>query len=140
VDTVSGGDGNDQIYLSDDGSLDGGYARACGSQALADDVTNNAVGNAGADLIQGGTGADCIRGGDGNDALLGSGGPDDLRGNAGADFIAGQNGNDFVRDGFNSDQVSGGNGANDVWQRCLDGTPDDQDGTFETIQTDDSFC
>lgn len=145
VDTVNGGGGNDQLYLEDGGSLfvDGEpfYGRACGTGALADDATEVGTGGPGADLVDGGQGADCVRGGGGNDALLGSDGSDDVRGDAGADFVSGDDGNDYARDGYGSDDMSGGTGSSDVWQRCDDGVPDNQDGTFQTVTAPDAaFC
>lgn len=143
ADQVTGGDGNDQLYMEDGGTLfvDGvqAYQLACGSSALADDVTDYGQGGGGADLLDGGQGADCLKGQGGNDAIIGGIGADDLRGNAGADFVSGDDADDNLRDGFGADDMSGG-ADDDTWQRCADGQPENQDGTIETVTVSDNYC
>lgn len=95
VDTIDGGDGNDQIY---------GYG--------GNDILN---GDNGDDVIIGGAGNDTINGGDGIDTILGG---------VGADTINGGNGNDIILIG-NGDFASGESitgGANTDTIILTDGT------------------
>ncbi|MEQ9125087.1 MAG: hypothetical protein RIM80_21255, partial [Alphaproteobacteria bacterium] len=90
---VGGGD-NDRIY--------------CGN---LDDV---AMGDAGADMLQGDAGDDVLNGGSENDRLYGGSGDDVLNGDAGIDLLDGSGG---------MDRYNGGAGADRLFSR-LDGVQD----------------
>ncbi|MEY8827525.1 choice-of-anchor I family protein [Sedimentitalea sp. XS_ASV28] len=90
-DTLTGGNGNDQII---------GLSGA--------DVLSGMGGN---DLILGGRGRDAIEGGDGNDLILAGMHRDDIKGGDGNDVIKGGNGNDTIEGGSGNDLLIGGNGS-----------------------------
>jgi Ca2+-binding RTX toxin-like protein len=92
---VTGGDGNDVIYLVGGGHEDDDDYGYCG-------VTNPAwlYGDAGRDFIYGGGGPSLIFGGDGNDWLFGGAGRDILIGGQGADVVAGNSGDDILIAGY----------------------------------------
>ncbi|MGZ0171123.1 MAG: Calx-beta domain-containing protein [Planctomycetales bacterium] len=90
ADTITGGDGNDDI------------AGENGDDTLS--------GNAGADLISGGDGNDVVDGNDGNDTALGDAGDDSLLGSFGNDMLTGDVGNDTIDGGFGDDLLNGMSG------------------------------
>ncbi|MBI4989189.1 MAG: type I secretion C-terminal target domain-containing protein [Rhodocyclales bacterium] len=70
-------------------------------------------GGGGHDIIQGGDGNDAIDGGADDDTLTGGAGADTLTGGAGSDTLRGQDDNDTLDGGIGNDRLEGG-GGNDI--------------------------
>jgi Ca2+-binding RTX toxin-like protein len=113
---VSGGDGNDSIYLSD--SYRGEAHGGAGDDKIyisGDCVDAVIMGDDGNDLI------DCsnnncgvtVHGGEGDDTIYGSAYCDTIYGDGGTNQLIGNGGNDtfYTRDGY-GDSVDGGDGTN----------------------------
>lgn len=104
-DTVTGGNGDDEIY------------GACGDDTLIGGNGNDMIrGDAGDDVIIGGTGNDTLDGGDGNDGITGGDGDDDLDTTAGEsdgyDALCGDAGADTLKAYFgDGDQLWGADGT-----------------------------
>lgn len=140
---VSGGTGDDTIYLSDgaNSTADGGAGddRIVASKTVAatgvvihggegnDTITAGSVaitiygdggsdtiaGSVQADILYGGGGDDVIKGLDGNDQIAGDDGNDQIEAGEGNDFILGGAGDDVVNCGPGDDVVDAG-GGNDL--------------------------
>ena len=150
VNILSGGDGADLIFGSDEGQddpnfgdriyfgdiIDGGLSvdeiwGLGGADVIAggdgDDRIDGGIhgdyilGEAGADLVYGWRGDDIIEGGAGNDDLYGELDDDTLRGDDGDDILDGGAGVDTLEGGVGIDELHGGGGAGD----SLSGGPDD---------------
>lgn len=79
-------------------------------------VSSNALtwnGFGGNDRMTGGGDDDALRGGDGNDKLSGLDGNDQLWGDSGNDQLSGLNGDDRLNGGLGNDTLTGGRGADD---------------------------
>jgi Ca2+-binding RTX toxin-like protein len=113
-----GGDGNDQIYLSDfQGGNDTGGDTVSGGNG-----NDTVYGTSAADRLFGDADSDYLHGYAGNDSLDGSTGNDTLFGGQGVDTLLGGDGNDFITlsDFDNStdtggDSVRGGNGDDRIF-------------------------
>jgi Ca2+-binding RTX toxin-like protein len=114
---VYGGEGNDQIYATDNALPvtiygQGGHDQITGGSG--DDVIDGGDGwdriwaGPGDDLVFGGTGSDSIDGREGNDILLGGDGDDYLYGGAGLDVLIGNTGSDRIDGGDGDDLLIGG--------------------------------
>lgn len=100
-DTISGGDGSDHIWGSDQNSFAGS---ADGADSISGGDGNDYInGNAGADTIDGGAGNDRLRGGRDGDLIQGGDGNDTILGDAGADTIHGGAGFDYMTGGADAD-------------------------------------
>lgn len=110
---VTGGVGDDTIYLSDGAASvahgGSGDDKIVASQAAsATGVT--IYGDDGNDTISAGTVAITIHGGAGNDTITGSVQDDTIYGDAGDDTITGNGGNDFIDGGDGNDTITAGAG------------------------------
>lgn len=114
---VYGGDGNDQIFATDNALPvtiygQGGHDLITGGSA--DDIIDGGDGRdriwagPGNDLIFGGAGTDSIDGREGNDVLLGGDGDDYLYGGTGLDVLIGNTGGDRLDGGDGDDLLIGG--------------------------------
>ncbi|MPY69176.1 MAG: hypothetical protein GEU92_03715 [Alphaproteobacteria bacterium] len=114
-DTLSGGDGDDEIY---------GYA---GNDTIS--------GGGGADMLHGGAGHDTLTGGDGADTLNGDANRDTLNGDAGNDLLNGGDGDDILDGGSGADAMHGGDG-NDryVVDDASDTVTENSDEGHDTVQ------
>ena len=103
-----GGDGNDQIFGSnDDDIIEGGK----GLDALYGEDGNDEVsGNADNDWLFGDGGNDDLFGGDGSDQPYGGAGFDNLYGNEGSDWLDGGTADDVLSGGGDGDWLTGGSG------------------------------
>lgn len=94
---------------------------SAGSDTLdAGDDNDVIYGNAGSDRLLGGNGDDSIFGGTGNDTIIGGAGFNNLYGNDGRDVIyagdeSGQNTNSAGLSSYYSNQVTGGNGGDNMF-------------------------
>lgn len=104
--TLSGGDGNDQIYGGQGtDSVTGGN----GNDLLFGNEGNDTLfGDVGVDRLFGGNDDDELHGGAGNDTLVGAGGADALFGDDGNDTMDAGAGNDSVYGGPGNDLMDGG--------------------------------
>lgn len=115
VHVITGGQGNDQIFLGD-----GNGSEAHGG-AGNDTITASAgtgvklFGDEGNDTLLGNEQAIEIRGGAGNDVIRGTPGEDKLYGDGGADQIEAGDGNDLVYGGEDNDTITAGGGIDVVY-------------------------
>jgi Ca2+-binding RTX toxin-like protein len=138
VDTLNGGEGNDNLVLlasvapsADTVNGGGGYDLLSFYVDPGSPFLNNlaVVANLGANTLSWGgvtlgmSGIEAIEGGDGNDSLtgstqsneiLGSGGNDTLNGDGGADTLDGGDGNDSLDGGLGNDTLYGGSGQDQL--------------------------
>ena len=139
ADSLSGGDGNDQLYVdADDTSINGGAGTDAVYIAGGSGMTVNMTASAiewiadfagGNDTLDGSGlavdmtayasgGTDVVTGGSGNDFLWGEAGTDTVTGNAGNDVLVGGTGADVLTGGAGIDAIyansgGGGDGALD---------------------------
>jgi len=106
--TMTGTDGNDELYGVDHG---GGID----DTIYGEDGNDEIYGDDGNDTLYGGDGNDHIEGGDDNDTIYGDAGNDRLEGGAGNDHLYDGTGNDFVQGGTGDDTYHYG-GGHDVYQ------------------------
>ncbi|HEX8324286.1 MAG TPA: hypothetical protein VF595_10270 [Tepidisphaeraceae bacterium] len=114
--TVSGGTGNDVIFVGSEISV------AC---VLS--------GNSGHDTITGGRGADHITGNNGNDLIYAGGGNDIVVGNDGGDSLYGEDGNDILYGGLGSDYLYGGTKWSDDDTIYQNDTSNTEDGSYDEL-------
>jgi len=123
--TLDGGDGYDQIIVTDDRALsinvDIFHVEAVSAgdagdsiTGLLDSVSYSFAGNGGDDVLTTAGGADRLSGDEGNDTLSSGAGDDNLRGGAGNDTLLAGAGNDQLAGGEGNDTLDGGTG-NDLY-------------------------
>lgn len=107
-DTLTGGDGTDQIggYGGDD-LIDGG---AGDDDAHGSDGDDTLYGGLGDDNVHGDNGNDDMFGGEGDDVMVGHSDDDVMRGDAGDDSLLGSTGNDELAGDEGDDALQGGLG------------------------------
>ncbi|NBZ89087.1 calcium-binding protein [Stagnihabitans tardus] len=108
-DTLSGGDGFDEIYGGTGNDVILGGAGA--GYLVGEEGDDRLEGGAEADTVFGGTGRDTLLGGDGDDDLVGQEEADLLEGGMGHDRLWGGEGDDSLRGDGGRDLMSGGDGA-----------------------------
>ncbi|MGB0782041.1 MAG: calcium-binding protein [Marinomonas sp.] len=146
---IDGGEGYDQLIMTDDTSLNimvdsmnieavraaGGNDRITGSK---DDVNYAFSGGAGNDTLTGDGGHDLLSGESGNDVLVGNAGKDRLFGGAGNDNLSGGEDEDFLAGGEGSDYLNGGAGDDTYYYNRGDGADtihDYAEGTYKEEYT-----
>ncbi|WP_170401511.1 calcium-binding protein [Ruegeria arenilitoris] len=142
VDTVYGGDNNDEIRGYKGGDFlygDAGFDEIYGGEG--DDTIEGGAdddelyGESGGDTISGDDGNDLIDGAQGGDILSGGDGNDEIDGGAGADTLNGGDGNDLLKPGSDTDidTIDGGDGEDTV-EFTLSVDVDLAAGTVDTLR------
>ena len=148
---VTGGDGYDQLYMSEDAVLNITDLDAIGFEAVEAGNGNDSIdaststsgvylaGNGGNDTLTSGEASDILMGGEGNDQLTSGAGNDLISGGEGADNILAGEGDDVVSGGAGNDTLNG-EGGNDryIYNRGggHDTIHDFAEGTYE-VRVDD---
>ncbi|MEM8912072.1 MAG: dockerin type I domain-containing protein, partial [Planctomycetota bacterium] len=102
-DFLDGGDDEDQIYAHETGGHEPWYVSHVDTE---DDAASDVIfGRDGTDEIVGGAGDDFLDGGSGRDAILGRGGDDTIEGGLGDDDIDATEGNDLVLGQWGDDRI-----------------------------------
>ena len=102
---------NQQVGTAGIDTLNGTASNDLISGLDGNDVIN---GNAGSDVIRGGAGLDVIDGGADDDQIFGGDGNDNLTGGTGNDLIYGDAGDDTINAGDGNDKLYGGAGADTI--------------------------
>lgn len=120
--TLSGGDGHDQICgRAGNDTIYGGLGEDLIEGGLGADWISGGgdrdelYGDFGADIIYGGDGSDTIYGGFHGDSIFGQSGQDTIHGEDGSDFIDGGIYNDFLVGGTGNDTIRGGGGVDTLY-------------------------
>ncbi|MCA9185162.1 MAG: hypothetical protein KDA99_06065, partial [Planctomycetales bacterium] len=110
VNTLYGGDGDDQLHGSPDGTNDPDLFDTIyfGDLLFGDAGNDRIYGSGGADIVDGGDGDDFVDGGSHGDLLRGGNGRDELHGGGGDDWLEGQAEIDLLYGEFGADRLIGG--------------------------------
>ncbi|MEO9649928.1 MAG: calcium-binding protein [Roseobacter sp.] len=108
---VSGGGSDELLGTAVANRMDGG---AGNDRILGFAGNDTLIGGLGIDTLNGGDGNDSILAGDGNDSVFAEAGNDTLDGGAGNDLLEGKIGNDVIIGGTGDDTLRGSDGADSI--------------------------